>query len=93
MLSKVEAKQVAVMAHDGFPRALYPVHSPGDGDLLFTLSTGARALGRDALSLLALGTAAANVVARAIAQGRAVGTEMMGRLRESPSGGLASRLE
>ncbi|MAT84292.1 MAG: peptidase T4 [Gammaproteobacteria bacterium] len=69
VLSKVEAKQVAVMAHDGFPRALYPVHSPGDGDLLFTLSTGARALGRDALSLLALGTAAANVVARAIAQG------------------------
>ncbi len=68
-LTKLEAKQVAVMAHDGFPRALYPVHSPGDGDLLFVLSTGAKALTRDQLSLLALGTSAANVVTRAIAQG------------------------
>ncbi|MEM8768296.1 MAG: P1 family peptidase [Pseudomonadota bacterium] len=68
-ISKVEAKQIAVMAHDGFARALYPVHTPGDGDLLFVLSTGARPLDRDALSLLSLGTAAANVVARAIAQG------------------------
>jgi L-aminopeptidase/D-esterase-like protein len=68
-LSKVEAKQVAVMAHDGFPRALYPVHTPGDGDLLFVLSTGAVRATREELSLLSLGTAAANAVARAIAQG------------------------
>ena len=69
VISKVEAKQIAVMAHDGFARALYPVHTPGDGDLLFVLSTGARALDRDTLSLLSLGTTAANVVTRAIAQG------------------------
>ena len=68
-LTKVEAKQMAVMAHDGFPRALYPVHSPGDGDLLYVLSTDRYALPRDRLSMLALGTTAANVVARAIAQG------------------------
>jgi L-aminopeptidase/D-esterase-like protein len=68
-LTKIEAKQVAVMAHDGFPRALYPVHSPGDGDLLFAMSTGALKLPRDSLSLLSLGTTAANVVTRAIAQG------------------------
>ncbi len=68
-VTKVEAKQIAVMAHDGFARALYPVHTPGDGDLLFVLSTGARTLDRDALSLLTLGTVAANTVARAIAQG------------------------
>jgi len=68
-LSKVEAKQVAVMAHDGFPRALYPVHSPGDGDLLYVLATAEKALSRAQLSLLALGTTAANVVTRAIAQG------------------------
>jgi L-aminopeptidase/D-esterase-like protein len=68
-LTKVEAKQVAVMAHDGFPRALYPVHSPGDGDLLYVLATGAHDLDRDRLSLLSIGTTAANVVARAIAQG------------------------
>ncbi|MEZ5558185.1 MAG: P1 family peptidase [Pseudomonadales bacterium] len=69
VISKVEARQIAVMAHDGFARALYPVHSPGDGDLLFVLSTGARALGRDQLSMLTLGTTAATAVARAIAQG------------------------
>ena len=69
VISKVEARQIAVMAHDGFPRALYPVHTPGDGDLLFVLSTAARTLDREALSLLSLGTTAANTVARAIAQG------------------------
>lgn len=69
VITKVEAKQIAVMAHDGFPRALYPVHTPGDGDLLFVLSTAARQLDRDALSLLSLGTTAANAVTRAIAQG------------------------
>ena len=69
VITKVEAKQIAVMAHDGFARGLYPVHTPGDGDLLFVMSTGARDLDRDALSLLTLGTAAANTVTRAIAQG------------------------
>jgi len=68
-LSKLEAKQIAVMAHDGFARALYPVHTPGDGDLLFVLSTAELAPARDSVSLLSLGTAAANTVTRAIAQG------------------------
>jgi L-aminopeptidase/D-esterase-like protein len=68
-ITKVEAKQIAVMAHDGFARALYPVHTPGDGDLLFVLSTGEKQLDREALSLLSLGTTAANTVTRAIAQG------------------------
>lgn len=69
LISKVEAKQIAVMAHDGFPRALYPVHTPGDGDLLFVLSTCEKSLDRESLSLLSLGTTAANTVTRAIAQG------------------------
>ena len=68
-ISKVEAKQIAVMAHDGFARALYPVHTPGDGDLLFVLSTADKDLDRESLSLLSLGTTAANTVTRAIAQG------------------------
>ena len=68
-ISKLDAKKIAVMAHDGFPRALYPVHSPGDGDLLFVIGTGDKRLNRTELSLLTLGTTAANVVARAIAQG------------------------
>ena len=31
------------MAHDGFARALAPAHTPGDGDVIFTLATGATA--------------------------------------------------
>lgn len=69
VITKLEAKQIAVMAHDGFARALYPVHTPGDGDLLFVLSTAQLDLDREALSLLSLGTLAANTVTRAIAQG------------------------
>jgi L-aminopeptidase/D-esterase-like protein len=68
-ITKLEARKIAIMAHDGFARALYPVHSPGDGDLLFVMSTGAIELDRSALSLLTLGTTGANTVARAIAQG------------------------
>jgi len=68
-ITKLDARKIAIMAHDGFARALYPVHSPGDGDLLFVMSTGDKALDRDELSLLTLGTTAANTVARAIAQG------------------------
>ena len=69
VITKLEAKQIAVMAHDGFARALYPVHSPGDGDLLFVMSTGQLQLDRETLTLLSLGTLAANTVTRAIAQG------------------------
>jgi len=28
------------MAHDGFARAIRPVHTPFDGDVVFVLSTG-----------------------------------------------------
>lgn len=40
-LTKVEASKVAQMAHDGFARAISPVHTPGDGDTIFALATGA----------------------------------------------------
>jgi L-aminopeptidase/D-esterase-like protein len=29
------------MAHDGFARAISPVHTPGDGDTIFAMATGA----------------------------------------------------
>lgn len=40
ILTKVEAAKMAQMAHDGFARALSPVHTPGDGDTIFALATG-----------------------------------------------------
>jgi L-aminopeptidase/D-esterase-like protein len=40
-LTKTEATRVSQMAHDGYARALSPSHTPADGDVVFTLATGA----------------------------------------------------
>jgi L-aminopeptidase/D-esterase-like protein len=69
ILSKAQAKRVAVMAQSGLSRAIYPVHSPLDGDVVFAASTGRRPLADPMLGLTQLGALAANVVARAIARG------------------------
>ncbi|HEY4774906.1 MAG TPA: P1 family peptidase [Xanthobacteraceae bacterium] len=68
-LTKPQAKRLAVMAQDGLARALYPVHTPLDGDVVFAAATGARPLTDPPFGLMRLGAAAANVVARAIARG------------------------
>jgi L-aminopeptidase/D-esterase-like protein len=68
ILSKAQAKRLAVMAQSGLSRAIYPVHSPLDGDVLFAASTGRRPLAEPQLDLTRLGAVAANVVARAIAR-------------------------
>ena len=39
-LTKVQAQKMAQMAHDGFARAISPVHTPGDGDTIFSVATG-----------------------------------------------------
>jgi L-aminopeptidase/D-esterase-like protein len=64
-LTKAEAKRLAIAAHDGFARALWPSHTPFDGDLVFALATG-RVAG--AADMVALGAAAAACTARAIAR-------------------------
>ena len=69
ILTKAQAKRLAVMAQSGLSRAIYPVHTPLDGDVVFAASTGRRPLGEAHLDLTTLGAAAANVVARAIARG------------------------
>jgi L-aminopeptidase/D-esterase-like protein len=70
-LTPAEARRVAIMAQDGLARAIRPIHTPFDGDVIFVLATGSRALGaegRPAL-LLELGHMAADCVARAVARG------------------------
>jgi L-aminopeptidase/D-esterase-like protein len=67
-LTKAQAKRLAMIAQTGFARAIYPVHAPLDGDVLFAAATGEKAV--DPLAgLTELGMVAANVVARAIARG------------------------
>ena len=48
VLTKAEAKRLAIAAHDGFARALWPAHTPLDGDLVFAVATGASRQGRHA---------------------------------------------
>jgi len=67
-LTKAQAKRLAVMAQTGIARAVYPVHTPLDGDVLFAASTGRRPLADPLFVLARLGAIAANVTARAIAR-------------------------
>jgi L-aminopeptidase/D-esterase-like protein len=69
-LSPAQARRVAIMAQDGLARALRPAHAPFDGDVVFVLATGRRALAAPAdFTLARLGALAADVLARAIARG------------------------
>jgi L-aminopeptidase/D-esterase-like protein len=71
ILGRPEAKRLAIMAADGMARALRPVHTPFDGDTVIALATGRHTLaGARPLALSALGTLAADTLARAI--GRAI---------------------
>ncbi|MCR8726187.1 P1 family peptidase [Frigidibacter sp. ROC022] len=68
-LSKAECKRLAIAAHDGIARAVVPAHTPHDGDLVFSVSTGARPLpADDPMALFGIGHAAALCLARAIAR-------------------------
>jgi L-aminopeptidase/D-esterase-like protein len=69
-LTRAELGRVAVMAADGFARALRPVHTPFDGDIVFAVSTAKRVLnGARARETMRLGHIAADCIARAIARG------------------------
>ncbi len=68
-LSKAQCKRLAVMAQSGLSRAIYPVHTPLDGDVVFAAATGTTPLPDPVYSLSELGMAAANVLARAIVRG------------------------
>jgi L-aminopeptidase/D-esterase-like protein len=67
-LTKAQAKRLATVAHDGLARAIYPVHTPLDGDIVFAASTCKRAA-PNLMAFAELGALAANVLARAVARG------------------------
>ena len=69
VLSKAEAKRLAIAAHDGFARALWPAHTPLDGDLVFALATGKSGRVPAPEDFIDLCAAAASTMARAIARG------------------------
>ena len=77
-LTKAQATKVAQMSHDGMARAILPAHTMFDGDTIFALSTGERAIadlqeegmwGDMAARINIIGSAAADTLARAIIHG------------------------
>lgn len=70
VLTKAEAKRLAIAAHDGFARAIWPTHTPADGDLVFALATGGsgkRLALDDAIDhCAAAGATMARAIARAV---------------------------
>ena len=70
-LSKPQVRRLAIMAQDGLARAIRPVHTPLDGDIVFAAAlaaAGTGALADPIAELAELGAAAADVVARATAR-------------------------
>jgi L-aminopeptidase/D-esterase-like protein len=83
VLDKAQANKLAQMAHDGYARAINPVHTMTDGDVIFALATGA--CGRSA-NLTLLGALAAQAMATAIVRGvRAASTLDIAGLPKLPS--------
>ena len=66
-----QMKRVTMMAQDGLARAIRPIHSPFDGDVVFGLSTARQKMkGPSADFIVArIGSLAADVLSRAVARG------------------------
>lgn len=69
VLTKAQAKRLAVMAGAGFAMAIHPVFTPLDGDAVFVAATGRKPLDNSVHGLARLGAIAAQCLARAIARG------------------------
>jgi len=62
-LTKAQCKKISQMAHDGYAKSIFPIHTPHDGDAIFTMSTGKIEVDSD---ITLLGCLAAEVVEKSI---------------------------
>jgi L-aminopeptidase/D-esterase-like protein len=74
-LTKAQATKVAQMSHDGFARAIYPAHTPWDGDTIFAFGTGEYGGTADVSTIGAL---AADVMAEAVVRAVRAATSIEG---------------
>ncbi len=63
VITKLQARKLAQMGHDGLARSINPVHTMSDGDTLFALGTGRAG---KSLGMMVLATMAAEATARAV---------------------------
>lgn len=69
-LTPDELKRVVMMAQDGLARAIRPIHSPFDGDVVFGIATGKMPAPEPrAYTVARIGALAADTLTRAIARG------------------------
>jgi len=80
VLTKAAAKRLAISAHDGFARAIWPAHTPMDGDLVFALATGKSGIVPSPDETIDLFAAAGATMARAISRGVFAATPAPGDL-------------
>lgn len=80
VMTKAEAKRLAIAAQDGIARAIWPAHTHMDGDLVFALATGASGQAVEDKDTILLAAAAAATMARAIARGVYAAAPMEGDL-------------
>ncbi|WP_323101936.1 P1 family peptidase [Intrasporangium sp. YIM S08009] len=85
-LTKAQCAKLAGIGHDGFARAIKPVHTLFDGDTLFALATGSGPA-PDPVGLTVLMEAGADCVARAIAHALLAATSV----ERTADGGVALR--
>lgn len=90
-LTKSDAQRMATAAQDGIARAVVPAHTPNDGDLVFGVATGARALEAPEVERLMIGHAAALCLSRAIARAVYHATPEPGDLLPCWQDGTAAR--
>jgi L-aminopeptidase/D-esterase-like protein len=69
VLTKAEAKRLAIMADQGLVQAIRPSHAPMDGDTVIAVAMLKAPLGDRNRDLTEIGLAAADCLARAVARG------------------------
>jgi L-aminopeptidase/D-esterase-like protein len=74
-LTKEQVNRVALMADDGLARAINPSHTPGDGDTVFALATGAL---QGEANVAVVGALAAEALSEAIVRAAARATQSGG---------------
>jgi L-aminopeptidase/D-esterase-like protein len=86
ILAKAALHRVAVQAHDGMARAIYPVHTSFDGDTVFALSVPGVPAAMDLVAFLAEEALAAAIRAGVRAAGPVAGIPAASELGRGPGG-------
>ena len=87
-LTKVQAQKMAMMADDGYGRAINPSHTPGDGDTIFSLATGTW---DGAVNYGTVGALAAEAMAEAVVRAAVFATSSAGLPAARDTGTMPAR--